>query len=109
MTTFDSGIMGLRYIYFDDLCDETNPTGLVRGRMVAEIGGGGQKSEMATLELFGIAGDGGDRGRAARLRRRTRRLRRSVAWADDGGGGSCSGPALSAERSPEGERERERE
>ncbi|PON31745.1 hypothetical protein PanWU01x14_367330 [Parasponia andersonii] len=49
MAIFNTGKMGLRYIYLDDPCDETNPTGPVGGRMVTRIVAGGQKSEMATL------------------------------------------------------------
>ncbi|PON39695.1 hypothetical protein PanWU01x14_303350 [Parasponia andersonii] len=83
MTTFNSVKMGLRYIYLDDPCDETNPTGLVRGRMVIGIVAGDEKSDSAFWSFSGIAGDGGDWGQAAELWRRTRRLRRLVAWADD--------------------------
>ncbi|PON68975.1 hypothetical protein PanWU01x14_092920, partial [Parasponia andersonii] len=59
MATFNPCKMGLRYIYLDDPCDETNSKGLVGGRMVAGIVTGGQKfdlasfSSSATLQLAG--------------------------------------------------------
>ncbi|PON63874.1 hypothetical protein PanWU01x14_128510 [Parasponia andersonii] len=45
MASFDPDSMWLRYIYLDDLCDDTNPTGLVWSRMDAEIFAGDKKSE----------------------------------------------------------------
>ncbi|PON71310.1 hypothetical protein PanWU01x14_074500 [Parasponia andersonii] len=49
MTTFNPGKMGLRYIYLDDPCNETNPTRPVGGRMVAGIVAGSQKTETTTF------------------------------------------------------------
>ncbi|PON77869.1 hypothetical protein PanWU01x14_022230 [Parasponia andersonii] len=45
MTIFDPDSMGLRYIYLDNLCDDTNPTGPVWSRMDVGIFAGDKKTE----------------------------------------------------------------
>ncbi|PON39038.1 hypothetical protein PanWU01x14_307880 [Parasponia andersonii] len=54
MAIFYLDSMGLRYIYIDDPCDNTNPTGLVWSRMDAGIFAGVQKSKMGQNGFYGV-------------------------------------------------------
>ncbi|PON32794.1 hypothetical protein PanWU01x14_358250 [Parasponia andersonii] len=78
MAIFYPDSMGLRYIYFEDLCDDTNPMGPVGGRMVARIVAGGQKSEMGQNGFNGFFRRSGGRRQLLKTGGGTRQLGEST-------------------------------
>ncbi|PON58968.1 hypothetical protein PanWU01x14_162830 [Parasponia andersonii] len=70
MTIFDPDSMGLRYIYLDDPCYDTNPTGPVWSRMDDGIFASNEKSErpLSSSPSMAAAPTAGDRLVVARGR-----------------------------------------
>ncbi|PON57581.1 hypothetical protein PanWU01x14_173010 [Parasponia andersonii] len=65
MAIFDPDSMRLKYIYLDDPCDDTNPTGPVWSQMDAGIVVGGRISEIGLIGFNGFFRRTGGRQRAA--------------------------------------------
>ncbi|PON57579.1 hypothetical protein PanWU01x14_172990 [Parasponia andersonii] len=113
MAIFDSDSMRLRYIYLDDSCDDTNPTGPVWSQMDARIVVGGRISEMGLIGFNGFFWRTGGRRRAATdggaswRRGEARRRWWWAAWSAAGGG--CAEIWPRERERDEGEKERERE